>query len=828
MNTLKVRAFTTVIQVAAKKMARCGMQSLACAVGTLLVVGALTANAQSALTWDITPGTVGVGNNAINGGGGIWNTSNGNWTIDAGTNNIAWVNVVGTPKKDAIFGGTAGTATLGEAISLRNLTINTNNYIITGSTLNFTAGTITIPSPPNTAAPGTTIESNITGAPAVNASALGTNERFTFKPAAGGSMVLGSISGAAGTAAGIISFQGGEGSTSTVASVIGPKSYFEGSGTWILTGTAFGYSIDIYNGTVIVSTGTLQHDNRSVNLVGGTLHMNNPAAIRAGAPSILGVDTAFRIRGGSIDNTSGAAITTSTWNPGMTWETNVVFIGSKGAASDLYMGNNDVVLTGNRQIIVQNAAATLAIGGEIYGDGFGLTVAGPGTLELRGTNTYTGPTLVNAGTLAVPMGKFTSAINIASNATLKLTPGSTPSTSSSIDFAPGSKVRLAGAATLSEYTLFRSTGSMAGTPVLDPAVAGYGLYISGRFLKVGQTADADGDGLPDWFELKYTSPSSATSMIPGADLDSDGLTNLQEYQAGTLPSNFDTDGDGLLDGRETNTGVWVSSVDTGTDPLNFDSDGDTIRDGYETNTGIWVSATNRGTNPHMTDTDGDSYPDPAETMTGVYVSETNTGTNPNKADTDGDGAGDWYEIAATFTDPSAASSNPGVPYPLPDPDGSTGATNKPVKVFIMSGQSNMVGFGTVNGIDSSALSYITRTLNRFPNLIDSVGNFIARQDVKYRGVISALGNGPLAPGFGANSSKFGPELGFGQIMGWFYDEPVLLLKSSIGNRALGWDILPRGTPSWVYGSNNYAGYGGYGNWPVGGDGSDHKWLVCGL
>jgi hypothetical protein len=128
-------------------------------------------------------------------------------------------------------------------------------------------------------------------------------------------------------------------------------------------------------------------------------------------------------------------------------------------------------------------------------------------------------------------------------------------------------------------------------------------------------------------------------------------------------------------------------------------------------------------------------------------------------------------------------------------------------VFIMSGQSNMVGFGTVSGTDSRALSYITRTLNRFPNLIDSEGNFIARQDVLYRGVISAIGNGPLAPGFGANSATFGPELGFGQIMGWYHDEPVLLIKSSIGNRALGWDILPRGTPSWVYEGTTFPGYG---------------------
>jgi hypothetical protein len=83
-------------------------------------------------------------------------------------------------------------------------------------------------------------------------------------------------------------------------------------------------------------------------------------------------------------------------------------------------------------------------------------------------------------------------------------------------------------------------------------------------------------------------------------------------------------------------------------------------------------------------------------------------------------------------------------------------------------------------------------------------------------VISAIGNADLKPGFGSNSTYFGPELGFGHVMGWYHDEPVLLIKTSIGNRSLGWDILPPGSPSYVYGSINFGGYGDWGNWPVGG------------
>ena len=44
------------------------------------------------------------------------------------------------------------------------------------------------------------------------------------------------------------------------------------------------------------------------------------------------------------------------------------------------------------------------------------------------------------------------------------------------------------------------------------------------------------------------------------------------------------------------------------------------------------------------DTDSDGIDDLAETNTGIYVSATNTGTNPNSADTDGDGVPDGLEV----------------------------------------------------------------------------------------------------------------------------------------------------------------------------------------
>jgi hypothetical protein len=60
--------------------------------------------------------------------------------------------------------------------------------------------------------------------------------------------------------------------------------------------------------------------------------------------------------------------------------------------------------------------------------------------------------------------------------------------------------------------------------------------------------------------------------LDSLDLDGDGIQSF-----------FDTDddNDGLDDAVETDTGIFGSALDTGSDPLNADSDGDGIDDGAE-------------------------------------------------------------------------------------------------------------------------------------------------------------------------------------------------------------------------------------------------------
>ena len=146
-----------------------------------------------------------------------------------------------------------------------------------------------------------------------------------------------------------------------------------------------------------------------------------------------------------------------------------------------------------------------------------------------------------------------------------------------------------------------------------------------------------------------------------------------------------------------------------------------------------------------------------------------------------------------------------IPKQLPDPDGKAADQSKPLKVFILMGQSNMLGFGRIGPEEKNGtLTYLTKKEGKYPHLIDDDGHWTVRKDVRNVHVMNGrdMKNGWLAAG----GRHIGPNLQFGYIMGELLDEPVLVLKSCIGNRSLGWDLLPPGSKQFEFEGKIYAGY----------------------
>ena len=140
--------------------------------------------------------------------------------------------------------------------------------------------------------------------------------------------------------------------------------------------------------------------------------------------------------------------------------------------------------------------------------------------------------------------------------------------------------------------------------------------------------------------------------------------------------------------------------------------------------------------------------------------------------------------------------------------GAESAPGKKVKVFILLGQSNMVGMGNIAGDKDGTLEHATKTEKLYPYLLDGSGGWAERNDVRYvqvmvgkGGGMNVLHNEPLKVGKG----KIGVEYGFGHQVGNALEEPVLILKSCIGNRALGWDLLPPGSEGYEYTTKDKTG-----------------------
>jgi len=98
-----------------------------------------------------------------------------------------------------------------------------------------------------------------------------------------------------------------------------------------------------------------------------------------------------------------------------------------------------------------------------------------------------------------------------------------------------------------------------------------------NFYYPGYVRDDDADGMDDAWETN-NGLNPADNADAALDADNDGLTNLEEYQAGSNPNVADTDSDGLTDSEEVDTHM--------TNPAAWDTDGDGVSDKDEVDNGL--------------------------------------------------------------------------------------------------------------------------------------------------------------------------------------------------------------------------------------------------
>ena len=130
-----------------------------------------------------------------------------------------------------------------------------------------------------------------------------------------------------------------------------------------------------------------------------------------------------------------------------------------------------------------------------------------------------------------------------------------------------------------------------------------------------------------------------------------------------------------------------------------------------------------------------------------------------------------------------------------------GAAAKPLKVFILVGQSNMEGPANIStfdylGDDPATVPLLARMRGADGKPVTCEGAWIS--------YLTGVGddnftlNGPLTAGYGSMwgmdpakpGDKIGPEFTFGLVMDAAFEEPVLIIKAAWGGKSLHTDFRP--------------------------------------
>ncbi len=415
-----------------------------------------------------------------------------------------------------------------------------------GSTLNQTAGTITVTTltlkngfttsgAGNVNLSGGTM--TISGASIISSTTAADNILSTF-----------TISGSA-----ILNANGdlrltGNGSSSGVGRNAAGK-LVQNSGTVNVAGTN---GLMLTQGFSVSNTATRrgQYD-----LNGGTLNVNKITSTSFAAADAVAI---FNFNGGTLTPTSSS---TTFWANNAQTTANV----RNGGA---------VINTNGRDITISQPLLHSSIAGDAAIDG-GLTKTGTGTLTLQGINTFTGPTTISAGKLALT-GTFTTSISTAAGT---LAPQGLASTTGNVAVTSGGsyEVRLNGSTVGTQYDQLTTSGTVtlggALSVIIGPNLAPGSTFtilnktstgaVSGTFTSLAENSTfttggftfrinyIGGDGndivltlittpIEQWRFANFGSIFNTGNALDTADNEHDGNTNLLEYAMKMNPLASDT------------------------------------------------------------------------------------------------------------------------------------------------------------------------------------------------------------------------------------------------------------------------------------------------
>lgn len=134
---------------------------------------------------------------------------------------------------------------------------------------------------------------------------------------------------------------------------------------------------------------------------------------------------------------------------------------------------------------------------------------------------------------------------------------------------------------------------------------------------------------------------------------------------------------------------------------------------------------------------------------------------------------------------------------------------KPLKVFVLAGQSNMQGHAKVSTFEHIGMDPATKPM------LDAMLGSDGKPKVCERVWISSIGcakdetteqTGKLTAGFGASAEKIGPEFTFGIYIEKSTDAPILIIKTSWGGKSLNTDFRPPSAGPYVFNETQLAGF----------------------